>query len=127
MGWPEQLSWWSGRKKDLVCRLACPLVRTGHAHGVKEEQVCRVPASSEGRAELGPGTQRRCGSPCYRAGWRLHHLERSLCLGRTEKEWILRSLLQTLQQMPAQTLRVGTGSTPTLADTSHVNQEPTGN
>ena len=53
-------------------------------------------------------------------------LERSLCLGRTENEWILRSLLQTLQQMPAQRLRVGTGSTPTLADTSHVNQEPIG-
>lgn len=106
MGWPEQLSWWSGRKKDLVCSLACALVCTGHAHGVKEEHVWRAPASSKQRVELGPGTQWQCGSPFYRAEWRLHHLGEVTVPGE-DWEWMDPEVITTNTAADASTKTQG--------------------
>ena len=126
MGWPEQLRWWSGRKKIWFAVLRVPwFVQDMHMESKRSMSDGRLPVQKK---EYSLSQELDGGVVLHSTGLSEDSitLERSLCLGRTENEWILRSLLQTLQQMPATRLRVGTESTPTLADTSHVHQEPTG-
>lgn len=105
MGWPEQWGWWSGRKTpglqscvSLGLHRTCAWSQGGH--------VCWVPAGSEQRVELGPGTQWRCGSPFCRAEWRLHHLGEVTVPGK-DWEWMDPEVITTNTAADASTKTQG--------------------